>query len=87
MALADSYIDRIMYSMQQHFMFNIKGSGLSKKLFRKGALGQRAKKIILGGFGEELDGKALNLKYSDKLVAKDKEGKIIARYEFDKRQL
>ena len=87
MALADSYIDRIMYSMQQHFMFNIKGSGLSKKLFRKGPLGQRTKKIILGGFGEELDGKALNLKYSDKLVAKDKEGKIIARYEFDKRQL
>ncbi|QDP48953.1 MAG: hypothetical protein Unbinned1068contig1000_34 [Prokaryotic dsDNA virus sp.] len=87
MALADSYIDRIMYSMQQHFMFNIKGSGLSKKLFRKGPLGQRIKKIIFGGFGEELDGKALNLKYSDKLVAKDKEGKIIARYEFDKRQL
>jgi len=87
MALVDAYIDRVMYSMQQHFMFNINGSGLSKAMFKKDVLKQRIKKIIKGGFGEELDGKAQNLKYSDNLVAKDKDGKIIARYEFDRRQL
>ena len=49
--------------------------------------GAKVEKILLGGFGEELDGKALEIEIADNIVLKNEKGKVIADYSTEKRQL